>query len=68
MLELPNDSDQHDGHDSSGESHFMLTVESAAFIGRNRVQRQRLVFRAIGDLMDGEVHALPIRALAPGEA
>lgn len=46
----------------------MLTVESAAFIGRNRVQRQRLVFRAIGDLMDGEVHALAIRALAPGEA
>ncbi len=71
LLELQNDSDQHAGHaghDGSGESHFTLTVESAAFIGTNRVQRQRLVFRAIGDLMDGEVHALAIRALAPGEA
>lgn len=71
LLKLHNDSDEHAGHaghDGSGESHFSLTVESAAFLGLNRVQRQRLVFRAIGDLMDGKVHALAIRAVAPGEA
>lgn len=70
-LSLQNDSDQHAGHaghDGSGESHFTLTVESAAFSGLNRVQRQRLVFKALGDLMEQKVHALVIRASAPGEA
>ncbi|HEB53977.1 MAG TPA: BolA family transcriptional regulator [bacterium] len=69
-LSLHNDSDQHlghAGHDGSGESHFSLVVESAAFTGLNRVERQRLVFRAVGDLMDGKVHALQVRAVAPGE-
>lgn len=69
-LTLQNDSAQHAGHaghDGSGESHFTLTIESDAFEGLNRVQRQRLVFRAVGDLMNGRVHALAIRALLPGE-
>ena len=69
-LTLHNDSDQHAGHaghDGSGESHFSLVVESEAFAGVGRVQRQRLVFRAVGDLMDGKVHALQVRAVAPGE-
>jgi len=68
---LQNDSDQHAGHaghDGSGESHFSLLVVSAAFAGLNRVQRQRLVFCAVGDLMDGRVHALQIQALTPDEA
>lgn len=68
---LQNDSDQHAGHaghDGSGESHFALLVVSDAFAGLNRVQRQRLVFRAVGDLMDGRVHALQIQALTPDEA
>ncbi|MCR9243924.1 MAG: BolA family transcriptional regulator [bacterium] len=69
-LELRNDSDQHAGHaghDGSGESHFAVTIASGAFEGLNRVQRQRLVFRAVGDLMDRKVHALQIRAILPGE-
>lgn len=69
-LTLRNDSDQHAGHaghDGSGESHFSLTIVSTAFEGLNKVQRQRLVFRAIGELMDGKVHALQIHASAPGE-
>ena len=41
---------------------------SDAFAGLNRVQRQRLVFRAVGDLMDGRVHALQIQARTPDEA
>jgi len=69
-LTLQDDSDQHKGHAGHtglGESHFSLTVESAAFAGLNRVQRQRLVFRAVGDLLQSQVHALQIRATAPGE-
>jgi BolA protein len=57
----------HAGHDPRGESHFALTIESPAFAGLNRVERQRKVYAALGDLMRGRVHALTIRATAPGE-
>ena len=70
-LTLRDDSDQHvghAGHDGSGESHFSLAIESAAFAGLNRVQRQRLIYRALGELVGGKVHALQIQASAPGEA
>ena len=69
-LDLDNQSDRHlghAGHDGSGESHFALTIESAAFTGLNRVQRQRAVYAALGDLMRDRVHALSIKASAPGE-
>ena len=58
----------HAGHDGRGESHFALTVTSAAFAGLSRVARQRMVYAALGDLMADRVHALTIRALAPGES
>ena len=57
----------HAGHDGRGESHFALVIESAAFAGLTRVQRQRAVYAALGDLMQERVHALTIKALAPGE-
>ena len=57
----------HAGHDPRGESHFALIIESAAFAGLDRVQRQRKVYAALGDLMRERVHALTIRASAPGE-
>ena len=69
-LELDDQSERHighAGHDGRGESHFALTIESAAFAGLGRVQRQRKVYAALGDLMHQRVHALTIRALAPGE-
>ena len=69
-LELVDDSEQHRGHggyNPAGESHFSLTIQSAAFAGKSRVERQRMVYSALGDLMDGRVHALSIRAGAPGE-
>ncbi len=70
-LEVINDSARHRGHagdDGSGESHFTVIVESGAFVGKSRVERQRMVNRALGDLMDGRVHAMAIRATAPEEA
>ena len=69
-IELIDDSEQHRGHggyNPAGESHFTLTIESAAFAGKNRVERQRMIYGALGDLMCERVHALSIRASAPGE-
>jgi BolA protein len=69
-LDLVDDSEAHRGHggyNPSGESHFSLTIESAAFLGKSRLERQRLVYAALGDLMRERVHALSIKALAPGE-
>jgi BolA protein len=69
-LELEDQSHQHighAGHDPRGESHFSLTIESSAFAGLTRVERQRKVYAALGDLMRERVHALTIRATAPGE-
>lgn len=68
-LVVTNDSAQHSGHmgdDGSGESHFSVEVESAAFAGLNRVTRQRAVNTALGDLLtNGRVHALAIKAEEP---
>ena len=71
QLEVINDSHHHAGHmgdDGTGESHFSVTVESAAFAGVSRVERQRLVNRALADLLRDRIHALAIKARAPGEA
>jgi len=69
-IELVDDSEEHRGHaghDERGESHFRLAIESPAFTGKSRVERQRMVYAALGDLMRERVHALTIRATAPGE-
>lgn len=69
-LTVSNDSAQHHGHlgdDGSGESHFTVEIESAAFAGVSRLQRQRMVIAALGDIPGQRVHALAIKARAPGE-
>jgi BolA protein len=69
-ISLIDDSEKHRGHggyNPSGESHFSLEVESAAFAGKSRVERQRMIYKALGELMKERVHALSIRATAPGE-
>ena len=70
LLELIDDSEKHRGHggyNPSGESHFTLQIESPAFEGKSRVERQRMIHRALGDLVGERVHALSIKARAPGE-
>ena len=70
-LDLEDQSNQHighAGHDPRGESHFALAIESPAFDGLNRVERQRKVYAALGELMHERVHALTIKAKAPGES
>ena len=69
-LDLEDQSNQHighAGHDPRGESHFALIIESPVFAGLSRVERQRKIHAALGDLLRDRVHALTIRALAPGE-
>jgi len=69
-LAVTNDSARHRGHsgdDGSGESHFTVEVESARFEGMSRVERQRAVNAALADLLRDRIHALAIKARAPGE-
>ncbi|KLI63269.1 BolA family protein [Aurantiacibacter marinus] len=69
-LDVINDSAQHSGHsgdDGSGESHFTVVVESAAFDGKNRLARQRMVLGALGDIPGNRVHAFAMKCYAPGE-
>lgn len=69
-LNVINDSASHHGHagdDGSGESHFTVEIESAVFEGQSRLNRQRMVNKALGDMMQEKVHAMVIRARAPGE-
>jgi len=69
-IELIDDSEKHLGHggyNPDGESHFTLLIESADFAGKSRVERQRMIHAALGELVGNRVHALSIRASAPGE-
>ncbi len=69
-LAVSNDSGQHAGHmgdDGTGETHFSVTIESAAFSGLDRVARQRMVNHALADLLATRIHALAIRASVPGD-
>ncbi|HEY5289835.1 MAG TPA: BolA family protein [Caulobacteraceae bacterium] len=68
-LELRDESARHAGHAHGGgvETHFDLTLESVAFAGLSRLARQRLVMALLADELAGPVHALSIRARAPGE-
>ena len=70
LLVVTNDSDKHSGHaghDGSGESHFTVEIVSAHFTGQNRVARQRAVNTALAELLRDRIHALAIKARAPGE-
>ena len=69
-VEVEDQSAQHAGHAGArpgGETHFRVLVVSPAFAGRGRVERQRLVYAAAGDLLRDDIHALSVTALAPGE-
>ena len=68
QLAVINDSAHHHGHsgdDGSGESHFSVSISSAAFTGVSRLQRQRMVIAALGDIPGNRVHAIAIKASAP---
>ncbi len=69
-LEIVDESHRHAGHAGGrpeGESHFRLTVVCAAFEGKSRVERQRLVYGALAELMETRIHALALTTLTPAE-
>jgi BolA protein len=68
-LELADESAQHAGHAgaAAGGGHFRVTVVSASFAGRGRLERHRMVYEALGGAVGAEIHALALRALTPDE-
>ena len=69
-LDVVNESHQHAGHSASpetGESHFCVLIVSDDFTGKSRVARHRIVNDVLRDELKDGVHALAIKALAPGE-
>ncbi len=69
-LDLVDESALHAGHAGArpeGESHFRLLIVSELFVGHGRIERQRMIYTALGDLMSTDIHALSIKALTPHE-
>ena len=70
QLNVINESHLHAGHRGSpgtGESHFRVEIEASAFAGKSRVQRHRIINETLAAELAGKVHALAIKAQAPGE-
>jgi len=63
-LEISDDSHLHAGHAGarSGKGHFSVKIRSESFEGLSRLKQQQLVFQALGDLMQTDIHALSINA------
>ena len=69
-LDIVDDSARHAGHAGARESgggHYNVTIVSAAFAGKNLIERHRLVYGALGELMHKDIHALSLQALSPDE-
>ena len=67
---IQDDSVLHAGHAGAkgGGGHYSLAIVSPLFSGKNTLARHRMIYTALGDLMQQKIHALAIRALAPGES
>ena len=68
-LDIEDLSHEHAGHEGArgGGGHFNLTIVSPAFVGKNLVQRHRMVYDALGEFMQTDIHALSIKALSSEE-
>lgn len=69
-LEIIDESAKHAGHAgaASGGGHFIIHIVSTAFNGKSLIQRHRLVYDAVDDIMHTEIHALSIQAASPEES
>lgn len=69
-LTVTDDSHKHAGHAGArdGQGHFGVDIVSSAFAGKLPLARHRLVYAALGDMMQTDIHALSIRARTPDEA
>jgi len=68
-IDITDESAAHVGHAgaASGGGHYTLHIVADAFTGKNLIQRHRLVYDAVGDMMHSEIHALSIQARSPDE-
>ena len=68
-LLIKDQSHLHAGHAGAqdGKGHFDVTIIAEVFEGRNRIERHRMIFDALAELMESDIHALSIKALAPSE-
>lgn len=66
-LDIADDSRHHAGHSHGGGGHFSVSVCSAQFEGRSTLERHRLVYAAVGEMMPEQIHALSIAAFSPAE-
>ena len=69
-LEVVDESHLHKGHAGArpeGESHFRVRIVSAAFAGKSRLERHRMVNQVLAEELAGKVHALAVTALPPDE-
>lgn len=67
-LDIHDDSAAHAGHaGASSGGHYDIVIVSAAFAGKSRLQRQRMVYDALNDLMQRGIHALAMRTYTPDE-
>jgi BolA protein len=68
-LNIVDESHKHAGHASAGGAgHFAIEIIADAFAGKTLIQRHRLVYDALDDAMNTEIHALSIKASTPAEA
>ncbi|MGZ8162853.1 MAG: BolA family protein [Methylobacter sp.] len=69
LIEIIDNSEAHAGHAGaqSGGGHFHVTIVAEAFEGKSLVQRHQLVYKALGDMMKHQIHALGINAISPSE-
>lgn len=68
-LEITDESHNHVGHEGakSGGGHFTVRIVSDDFEGKRLLERHRMVYQALGEAMQSDIHALSIQALAPDE-
>jgi BolA protein len=69
-LDVVDESDRHKGHAGAregGETHYRIYIVSDSFAGKSRVARHRMVYDQLGEEFAAGLHALAVRALAPGE-
>lgn len=67
-ISLHDDSASHAGHAGNrGGGHIDLLIVSAAFSGKRPIERHRMVYSLLADLIPQRIHALSLKALAPGE-
>ena len=70
-LDIVDESHRHKGHAGAregGETHYRVYIVSAAFAGKGRLERHRMVNALLADELAAGVHALALKTLAPGEA